>query len=166
MPFIRGRYHINPVAGEALEAAREAEAALLALEQAAHASDERDGDAVSPGSAPAKGPVHHIEIEAAEMVPAHSGRASRGFVTRVHRTILPQPGGHVDDQADGFADEPASSYRPAGVDYLSRVNNYGGGGAPWSGGASNGSAPETHVFADHQDLLGFLHDLLANDCCR
>ncbi len=32
MPFIRGRYHINAIAGEALEAAREAEAALLALE--------------------------------------------------------------------------------------------------------------------------------------
>ena len=32
MPFIRGRYHINAIAGEALEAAREAEAALLALQ--------------------------------------------------------------------------------------------------------------------------------------
>ncbi|HEY4950575.1 MAG TPA: hypothetical protein VIH88_09600 [Candidatus Acidoferrales bacterium] len=32
MPFIRGRYHINAIAGEALEAAREAEAVLLALE--------------------------------------------------------------------------------------------------------------------------------------
>jgi hypothetical protein len=35
MPFIRGRYHINAIAGEALEAAREAEAALQALEHEA-----------------------------------------------------------------------------------------------------------------------------------
>ncbi len=30
MPYIRGRYYMNPVVGDALEAAREAEAALQA----------------------------------------------------------------------------------------------------------------------------------------
>ncbi len=35
MPYIRGRYYMNPVVGDALEAAREAEAALQALEHAA-----------------------------------------------------------------------------------------------------------------------------------
>ena len=35
MPFINGRYHVNPAMGQALEAAREAEAALLALQQQA-----------------------------------------------------------------------------------------------------------------------------------
>ena len=44
MPFIRGRYHINPIMGEALEAARDAEAALLALKQNAR----RNGGA-TPG---------------------------------------------------------------------------------------------------------------------
>ena len=33
MPFIRGRFHINPIAGQALEAARAAEEALAELEQ-------------------------------------------------------------------------------------------------------------------------------------
>ena len=90
MPFIRGRYHINPVMGEALEAAREAEAALHApeAEHGAHgaAHDQADGFA-SPhaGDSAADGPVHRVEIEAAEMVPSHSGRAARGFVARVHR---------------------------------------------------------------------------------
>ena len=35
MPFINGRYHVNPAMGQALEAAREAEAALLALQRQA-----------------------------------------------------------------------------------------------------------------------------------
>ena len=45
MPFIRGRYHINPIAGEALEAARAAEAALSELEQ------EADGALADPADA-------------------------------------------------------------------------------------------------------------------
>ncbi|MGH9725137.1 MAG: hypothetical protein ACRD41_08735, partial [Candidatus Acidiferrales bacterium] len=51
MPFIRGRYHINAIAGEALEAAREAEAALRALEQAAqdHESARDEGNTDDDG---------------------------------------------------------------------------------------------------------------------
>ncbi|MGH9758010.1 MAG: hypothetical protein ACRD4M_09755, partial [Candidatus Acidiferrales bacterium] len=30
-------------------------------------------------------PIRRVEIEAAELVPAHSGRAERGIVARVHR---------------------------------------------------------------------------------
>jgi hypothetical protein len=88
MPFIRGRYHINAIAGEALEAAREAEATLLALE---HDAEEAGGDADAEGddeggaTESGKGPIHRVAIEAAELVPAHPGRAQRGFVTRVHR---------------------------------------------------------------------------------
>lgn len=41
MPFIRGRYHINAIAGEALKAAREAEAALQALEHEAAQAGKR-----------------------------------------------------------------------------------------------------------------------------
>ncbi len=46
MPFIRGRYHINPVMGQALEAARQAEAALAALEQRArqNSASDQSGD--------------------------------------------------------------------------------------------------------------------------
>jgi len=46
MPFTRGRYHINAIAGEALEAAREAEAALLALghDAAQAGGEENEGD--------------------------------------------------------------------------------------------------------------------------
>lgn len=81
MPFIRGRYHINPVAGAALEAAL-----------AAEAQDSRDGDSDERDAAPgayepgkARGPIHHVEIESAQLVPSHSGHAARGFVVRVHR---------------------------------------------------------------------------------
>jgi hypothetical protein len=90
MPFVRGRYHINPVLGEALEAAREAEAALLALEEAARGnrdqrndSENEENDAAEPERG--SGPVHRVEIEAAEVVPPHTGRAQRGFVARIHR---------------------------------------------------------------------------------
>jgi hypothetical protein len=211
MPFIRGRYHINPIAGEALEAAREAEAALLAIQHAAQANageEDADGAASAESNAPtrvptgvAKGPIHHIEIEAAELVPSHSGRASRGFVARVHRTIaardtddsngraalhaLAHPAAHQDDQADGFADSPASTTwsapgpQSAALDFLTHVANAAAQHSP-SGptrattgvaargvathGSSNGiAAPETHVFADHRDLVAFLSDLLAHD---
>lgn len=93
MPFIRGRYHINPIAGEALEAARAAEA-----DSVAHALDSRlgDWDEREGGNTVRKGPIHHVEIEPAELVPAHSGRAARGFVVRIQR--------HALQEADGGAD--------------------------------------------------------------
>jgi hypothetical protein len=137
MPFIRGRYHINPTMGEALEAAREAEAALLALEQRAreqrancgvtdHAEDTSDADSDDRTEAdPGTAPVHRVEIEAAEVVPSHSGRAVRGFVARVHRS-----------------------------------GTVGTGGANMTRGAL-ASPPETHVFSDHHDLVNFLGDELA-----
>ncbi len=136
MPFIRGRYHINPTMGEALEAAREAEAALLALEQQARAQrasgtdpdsdvdgESGDGTESTGPVGPGTGPVHRVEIEAAAVVPSHSGRAARGFVARVHRS--------------GTA-ENGSSNATRGV-----------------------TPPETHVFSDHHDLVNFLGDELA-----
>ena len=98
MPFIRGRYHINAVAGEALEAAREAEAALLALQHDAQSAEQNGSDASDKegagngagGAAHARGPIHRVEIEAAEMVPAHSGRGERGFVARVSSSDSPR----------------------------------------------------------------------------
>lgn len=138
MPFIRGSYHINPVMGEALEAAREAEAALHALE-AEHGShgaphDQADGFASPHASDPVgagHGPVHRVEIEAAEMVPSHSGRAARGFVARVHRF----PAANAHGEGAGAASHSAA--RP---------------GLP--------SHAETHVFSDHHDLVNFLHNEL------
>lgn len=129
MPFIRGRYHINPVMGEALEAAREAEQALLALEQ--EARNKRvggyDDDETADGSQDgprAAGPVHRVEIEATEVVPPHSGRAARGFVAQVHRAV-----------------------RGRGIGASGRVLT---------------SPPETHIFANHQDLVNFLGDELGH----
>jgi len=88
MPFIRGRYHINPVLGEALEAAREAENALVALEQ-----EEEHGKESGKDASRGKAPIHRVEIEAAELVPSHSGRGGRGYVARVHRQAAsPQDG--------------------------------------------------------------------------
>ncbi len=155
MPFIRGRYHINAVAGEALEAAREAEAALLALQHDAQSAEQNGSDASDKegagngagGAAHARGPIHRVEIEAAEMVPAHSGRGERGFVARVHRAIPAA----ADVQDDGLAagvDDLASQRRP-GTNNLARVVS---------------AQPETHVFAGHGDLMSFLRDEFAKDC--
>jgi hypothetical protein len=77
MPFIRG-YYVNPIAGNAIEAAREAEDA------ASTSSDARDGQSGETDAGDAK-PVRRIEIEVAELIPAHSGRATKGFVARLHR---------------------------------------------------------------------------------
>jgi len=100
MPFIRGRFHINPIAGQALEAARAAEEALAELEQDADGvladsadsqsgaeSGDDDGEFGGASQGAGAGPIHRVEIEAAEMVPAHSGRAQRGFVAHVHREL-------------------------------------------------------------------------------
>src|SRR5579864_812826 len=116
MPFIRGRYHINPIMGEALEAARDAEAALLALKQnsrrngdSANRNDSNDqsgdysgddsSDNANARATVAKGPVHRVEIEAAEMVPSHSGRGQRGYALRLHR--LPRNSDAGPDCEDG-----------------------------------------------------------------
>lgn len=88
MPFLNGRYHMNPTMGEPLEAAREAEAALLALQQRAAGNSQSDDSGAQDSSVPspdADAPVHRIEIDATEVVPNASGRATRGFVARIHR---------------------------------------------------------------------------------
>lgn len=98
MPFVRGRYYLNPVAGSAVEAARAAEDAL-----GGGAGDD-SGDAAAADRAELKEPVSRIEIEATEIVPSHTGRAARGFVARVHRggnsggtvgSLAPKPETHV-----------------------------------------------------------------------
>jgi hypothetical protein len=152
MPFIRGRYHINPIAGEALEAARAAEAALSELEEEAHGAltdsadsqgdaggddDDEFGGGASQGDA---GPIHRVEIEAAELVPSHSGRAQRGFVAHVHRE-----GGGAGGMRNGVA---SSSPRLPG-EYPS---------------SAYAARPQTHVFAGHRDLISFLRDEFAKDC--
>ncbi len=137
MPFINGRYYINPVMGEAMEAAREAEAALTALEQRGQQHSGVDNGAADDFDAGPQAqqdaPVHRVEIEAAEVVPAHSGRATQGYVARVHR----QPAG-------GAAAAPAAPRR--GNTRLAGHDD-----------------AETHVFTDHRDLLSFLRDQLAKD---
>jgi hypothetical protein len=188
MPYIRGRYYMNPVVGDALEAAREAEAALQALEHAAKvargdrgeeddagaSSSSGDGNYASGGSASssgansnsdayaksAPGPIHRVEIEAAELVPAHSGRAQRGFVARIHR--------HANGNA---ANAPAQDSLPGRSNSPSSIAN-GNANASASPFARNSSsskgamhpAPETHVFSNHNDLTNFLHDQFAEDC--
>jgi hypothetical protein len=141
MPFINGRYHVNPIMGQALEAAREAEAALLALQQqasrdsgdsSANVSGDDGDDQEDPSSADAAadaGPIHHVEIEATELVPSGSGRTTRGFVAHVHRAA------------------PPAEYSSLSAGHV----------AP---------PPETHVFSDHGDLVNFLRDALAKDCSQ
>ncbi len=161
MPFINGRYHVNPIMGQALEAAREAEAALLALQQkASHDSRNSSGNSSGDSSANSagdkagdpedspnaaaptgQGPIHHVDIEVTEIVPSHSGRAARGFVARVHRTpgVSPVPSQSAND----------SDWTP--------------GAHAWQRTRQPAPPPETHVFADHGDLVNFLRDALAQD---
>ena len=81
MPFIRGRYYVNALAGGAIEAAREAEEGLKATPDA----DSRDDcDSGKRHEADLK-PLRRIEIEVAELVPAATGHSTRGYVTRVQR---------------------------------------------------------------------------------
>jgi hypothetical protein len=149
MPFIRGRYHMNPIAGQALEAAREAEAALQALEHAAKRGreDNEDGnddgngdsDSAGNGSGAARGvpgPIHRIEIESAELVPSHSGRAQKGFVARVHRHV--QSGAKSGGVIAGRSPSAAGAYPPQ-------------------------TTAETHVFTDHHDLTNFLSGEFGKD---
>jgi hypothetical protein len=187
MPYIRGRYYMNPVVGDALEAAREAEAALQALEHAAKVArgdtgeDDAGASGTSGGSAgyggsasgsgansssdayakSAPGPIHRVEIEASELVPAHSGRAQRGFVARIHR------------RANGnAANAPAQDSLPGRSNAPSLSIANGNANASASPFARNSStkqnavhpAPETHVFSNHNDLTNFLHDQFAEDC--
>ena len=135
MPFIRGRYHINPILGQAMEAAREAEAARLA-ESEGQADGRSDGNGEGNSSSGAadlnRPPIHRVEIEAAEMVPAHSGRAEKGFVARVHRQV-PGPQGLAAPGGYSISEGPSPK-------------------------------TETHVFSNHQDLVDFLHQELGRDC--
>jgi hypothetical protein len=166
MPFIRGRYHINPIMGEALEAARDAEAALLALKQnsrrngdSASGNDSNDqsgdysgddsSDNANAGAAAAKGPVHRVEIEAAEMVPSHCGRGQRGYAMRLHR--LPPPNSDASSDSD---DDFASNANFCGSSSRSASRNATPAGASHS---------DTHIFTNHNDLLDFLREELAND---
>ena len=86
MPFINGRYHLNPIMGAALEAAREAEAAMLASHDQAHRDASDSTGASAPDASAAKAPVHRVEIESSELVPSNSGRATSGFIARIHRS--------------------------------------------------------------------------------
>jgi hypothetical protein len=157
MPFIRGRYHINAIAGEALEAAREAEAAMLALEhdaEQAGGDGNEEGEETQPTHGAEKGPIHRVEIEAAELVPSHSGRAQRGFVAHVHREAVdPDEGSH--DDFVGASGSPRAR--------LASLRSPRAGQTPTAG---NASRPETHVFADHRDLVSFLRDEFAKHCGR
>jgi hypothetical protein len=164
MPFIKGRYHINPIAGQALEAAREAEAALLALEHAAQQNRASDADSgadagsgdddvlfasrfdrdASRQNDASPGPIHRVEIEAAETMPHDSSHATRGFVARVHRAPVVPPVGAQSAEADVRAAPSHLNHSPL----------------------NQSPAPETHVFAGHRDLISFLRDEFAKDCAR
>jgi hypothetical protein len=140
MPFIRGRYHINPVMGEALEAAREAEAALLAIEHEAQQDDDNPSSGAARTANKGRGPVHRIEIEAAKVVPSHSGRAMHGFVAGIHRHAAPVSAA-PEDESD-WRDSGDGAYAPNG---------------------STSPEPETQVFSDHNDLVSFLRAELEKD---
>jgi len=151
MPFINGRYHMNPTMGQALESARAAADELLASQDGSHsASPDDDFAADRSDSSGEKGPIHRVEIEAAEVVPSHTGRATHGFVARVHRESARGAGLPV--RQAGFP--------PATLPFDDAAKNRR------QDADATTLRPETHVFTDHRDLLDFLRDELANDCSR
>jgi hypothetical protein len=155
MPFIRGRYHINPAVGAALEAAREAEEASAAPDASGHDSSSRPTGSKATETATehgTRGPIHRIEIDATELVPSHSGYAQRGFVARIHRASGAAGGGASDGDQEFVGASPSA-------------------GAASGGGRGQGSCvaaqpPETHVFAHHQDLTDFLRGEFEKDSDR
>ena len=83
------------------------------------------------------------------MVPSHSGRGQRGYAMRLHR--LPPP---PSDAGAGFDDDSDSN-----------ANSYGSASRMPSRNASpaGASQSDTHIFTNHNDLLDFLREELAND---
>ena len=136
MPMIRGRYHMNPAMGQALEEARaraeEGNAPRGSEEEIADGSEEsrrrdareRDGR----GRFVAPGPVHHVEIECAE----------GGYIARLHRHS---------PSADGDGREAIASHHAPG-----EAGDHGAAGML--------SRPEVHVFGHHHDLVDFLREEL------
>ncbi len=112
MPFINGRYHMNPTTGHALEAAREAEAALVALQRRADGHPQLDDSDPQTSSEPspeeAGAPIHRIEIDATEVVPNATGHATRGFVARIHRASARPPTSSGSSSASSSACAPES----------------------------------------------------------
>jgi hypothetical protein len=114
VPFIRGRFYANPIAGEALEAAREAEGAGASDGQnGANGDDDTDSEAV-------QAPFRRIEIHATELVPAHTGSGQIGYVARVYR-----------EEATGKSDESSREahvfYEPAKLlDFLESEVSHAG----------------------------------------
>ena len=83
MPFVRGRYYVNPMAGEALEAALDFESQLFASRGTNRRNEaQRDKESIDVSE---KGSIRRIEIETAELVPSQAGSAEKGYVIRIHR---------------------------------------------------------------------------------
>ena len=193
MPYIRGRYYMNPVVGDALEAARKpkrrsrpsstpqkwraaTQAKKTTPAQARPGANGSNGNGSSASGSGANsnsdayaksapGPIHRVEIEAAELVPAHSGRAQRGFVARIHRRANGNAANaSAQDSFPGRSNSPSSSIANgnANASASSSARNSSMPDATRQGAMH--PAPETHVFSNHNDLTNFLHDQFAEDC--
>lgn len=109
-----------------------------------------------------------MEIEAAELVPAHSGRAQRGFVAHFRREAgqpwRGAPAGSTNGSGSAagssYADGMASQQGPANTSLRSPRT----GQLPAEGYAT--TRPETHVFADHRELVNLLRDEFAEQSKR
>lgn len=134
MPFVSGRYYINRVLGEALEGAREAEAALEALREKESSQEN--------ATRAAHGPIQRVEIEAAELAPAHSGRGKHGYVARIHRKPI-----------------PVADLREPDDEFAEGTGSHGASGEE----ANEPPGVETHAFESHADLVNFLRDQLGQD---
>ena len=90
-------------------------------------------------------------------MPAHSGRAQRGFVAHAQReAVQPDQSGRGYIQSTGSSNSIGSGEAPRAR--FASLRSPQAGRVPTAG---NASRPETHVFADHHDLVNFLRDEFA-----
>jgi hypothetical protein len=101
-----------------------------------------------------------VEIEAAELVPSHTGRAQRALVAHVHReAVQPEQSGREFLQSAASGDSIASGDAPRAR--FASLRWPQAGQVPTAG---NAARPEAHVFADPRDLVSFLRDEFAKSC--
>ncbi len=142
MPMVNGRFYMNPALGAGMEEAR-SQTGGGDLREGSGEIEFGNAPGVGTGAGPqgANGPVHRVEIEA----------ANGGFMAR----LLRHPAGV--QTADGFAPRGGAMALRADGNGDDVPATRGGGAAVVTRQAGNGAPRgELHVFTHHQDLIDFL----------
>ncbi|MGC2705300.1 MAG: hypothetical protein WA361_12355, partial [Candidatus Acidiferrales bacterium] len=97
----------------------------------------------------------------------HSGRAQRGFVAHVHREAA-VPSRSQSSGGPGYVGDASGAGGARGIaSQPGAANGFGSVRSPRPGQLPSGgyaARPETHVFADHRNLVNYLRDEFAKQC--